>query len=123
MKPCLIKSYNLWKTGGFLVPIWICSCGLLNYYVTDMHIVSIAISCLLVIGLGVILGILLALHKKYYWLDCLSRLRTMKTLAKKSKNIEDLDISIKSDVLSQSELDNTKQICNGEIANPNNSFS
>lgn len=123
MKPCLIKSYNLWKTGGFLVPIWICSCGLLNYYVTDMHIVSIAISCLLVIGLGVILGILLALHKKYYWLDCLSRLRTMKTLAKKSKNIEDLDISIKSDVLSQSELDNTKQICNGEIANPSNSFS
>ena len=61
-KPCLVISFNLWKTGGFLIPIWICSCALLNYYSGETILALI----LLVVGLGIIVGIIITLHILFY---------------------------------------------------------
>ena len=60
MKPCMIERYNLWKSGGFAFPIWICICALINYHT---RLTSLAVS-LLVIGLVVILGLLVLIHAK-----------------------------------------------------------
>lgn len=109
MKPCLIPSYNLWKAGGFLAPVWVCSCALLNYYT---EYTKLAIS-LLVIGLGVILGVLLALQGKLYGFKCFKKLKHFKSMVagkdvvadKNSdhKKLENLDIRD----LSAGQLNNT----------------
>ena len=61
-RPCLIKFYNLWKTGGFLIPVWICTCALINYY---SRITSVALS-LLIIGVVLIISGIIVLHYRKY---------------------------------------------------------
>jgi hypothetical protein len=62
MKPCLVESYNLWKIGGFLVPVWACTCALINYY-TMMNVLALV---LLVSGLVVILIVLVLVYWKVF---------------------------------------------------------
>ena len=62
MRPCLIRSYNLWKTGGFLVPVWVCSCALINYY-TQMFVLALV---LLVAGLVTLLAGLVIIYWRVY---------------------------------------------------------
>lgn len=109
LKPCLIKSYNMWKAGGFVVPIWVCSCGLLNYY-SGQNVLAI---CLLIVGVGVILGVLLALHRKLYGFKWLSRLKSKKKFTK-GKEIYEISRSGGKtiDGHSRSELNMTSQVYN-----------
>lgn len=83
MKPCLVQSYNLWKTGGFLIPIWVCSCALVNYY-SQQYILAIT---LLTVGLGVLLGTLLGIHGKLYGFKFLTNLKHIRTLIKEKEVI------------------------------------
>ncbi|OMJ81826.1 hypothetical protein SteCoe_17650 [Stentor coeruleus] len=113
MKPCLIMSYNLWKTGGFFVPVWICSCGLLNYY-SGQNILAMS---LLVIGLGVILGVLLALQGKLYGFRCFSRLKHVGTLVSGKEVVDDPnDSGKKQDDQSRADINVTNQIIVNEIS-------
>lgn len=109
MKPCLIPSYNLWKTGGFLAPVWICSCGLLNYY-SEYTILSL---CLLVIGLGVLLGVLLALQGKLYGFRCFSKLKHLKSLVA-GKDV--IDSQRKAEEQSRRDINISNQINVSEVS-------
>ena len=85
MKPCLIKSYNLWKAGGFIIPIWICTCGLINYYSED----TILPIVLLVTGLGIALGAIIGINGKIYGFSFIRKLKHLKTVIQGIEIIED----------------------------------
>ncbi|OMJ68827.1 hypothetical protein SteCoe_33602 [Stentor coeruleus] len=115
MKPCLIPSYNLWKAGGFLAPVWVCSCALLNYYT---EYTELALS-LLVIGLGVLLGVLLSLQGKLYGFKCFYKLKHFKSMVagkdvvtdknSEHKKLENLDIKdLNSGQLNSTDLSGIK---------------
>ena len=87
-KPCMIESYNVWKTGGFAVPIWICSCALINYY-SGEHVVAIV---LLTSGLGVLLGILIAVYAKKYGFKCLKNVKSSNN-ERNSNNLSQMKIN------------------------------
>jgi hypothetical protein len=109
LKPCLIKSYNMWKAGGFVIPIWVCSCGLLNYY-SGQNLLAL---CLLITGIGVILGVLLALHRKLYGFNWLSRLNSKRKYTRSKKVFEESKNHEKAiDGHSRSELNITGQTYN-----------
>ena len=58
MRPSLVERYNLWKTGGFIAPIWICICALINLH-SGQTILAIV---LLILGLVALVGALVLLH-------------------------------------------------------------
>lgn len=62
LRPCLITSYNLWKTGGFLIPVWACSCALINFY-TFYNVLAMT---LLIVGFVIIVVVIFVLQWKIY---------------------------------------------------------
>ena len=83
MRPCLIRSYNLWKTGGFLVPVWVCTCALINYY-TQMTLLALI---LLVAGLAVLVIVLVIVYWKVYGFS----VRKIKETKKEVSQVKVLD--------------------------------
>jgi hypothetical protein len=70
LKPCLVHSYNFWKAGGFLVPIWICTCALIKV-VSNMKNVF---EFILLPGLALIATALVFIYwKKYGFCKCRNR--------------------------------------------------
>lgn len=84
MKPCMVRSYNLWKTGGYIGAAWCCSWALINIYSKE----TMACFIILWVGLVVLLVILLTLQIRLYGCD-INKLKHFRSMLKGKDVIED----------------------------------
>jgi hypothetical protein len=84
MKPCMVRSYNLWKVGGYVAAAWCCGLALINIY-TD---IGLACFITLWVGLAILLILLIALQYRLYGCN-ISRLKHLKSALKGREVVDD----------------------------------
>ena len=75
-QPCLVKSYNLWKAGGFLFPIWLMVWAVVNLS-TDLQTLSLG---MMFSGLVLILAGLIVTQYKLYGCRKFRRIARIKSI-------------------------------------------
>lgn len=76
MKPCFVKSLNMWKRAGYTTAIWSCGCALISFQ-TNQKV--LAFVCLIA-GYGVIIGVMIMLQKKLYGCAGFKKLKHLKLI-------------------------------------------
>lgn len=99
MKPCIVRSYNIWKVGGYVASAWCCCWALINIYA------GIGIACFITLWVGLVMLLILLIAIQYRLYGCnITKLKHLKAALKGREVVDDAVSRNNSIIKSQEKL-------------------